>query len=94
MPAWGLVMPFVTVASVGGPHDDEAYVAGYEMGALAVRLQMAELLGLPVGLVTVRSENVAQLDLLAMRFGFVMLRAGEVAEVEGWSTVELLRAAS
>lgn len=52
---YGLVMPFVTVSSVGGPHDDGAYVAGYEMGALAVRLQMAELLGFEVGVVTVRA---------------------------------------
>lgn len=31
---YDLVMPFVTVTSAGGPHDDDAYVAGFEMGAL------------------------------------------------------------
>src|SRR5688572_15583154 len=27
-------MPFVSVASNGGPHDDDSFVAGFEMGAL------------------------------------------------------------
>lgn len=31
---YGLVMPFVSTASQGGPHDDDSYVAGYEMGQL------------------------------------------------------------
>jgi hypothetical protein len=32
--SYALVMPFLPVTSRGGPHDDEAYVAGVEMGFL------------------------------------------------------------
>lgn len=35
---YGLVMPFVSVASKGGPYDDDAYAAGWAMGALDAKL--------------------------------------------------------
>jgi hypothetical protein len=68
-PEYNLVMPFVTCASKGGPHDDTAYVAGWEMGALDI------ILGLAVGIAseinrTLRVENQAQADLLAMKHGY------------------------
>ena len=65
-----LVMPFVTVASKGGPHDDQAYVAGYEMGLLAADLQYA-----PGEFErTIRAENLPQADLIAMHHGATMER--------------------
>jgi hypothetical protein len=63
---YGLVMPFVAVTSKGGPWDDDAYCAGYEMGALDVRLeQQADRVE-----ATVQAGNREQADLLAMRHGY------------------------
>ena len=62
-PEYGLVMPFVTVASKGGPHDDESYTAGYAMGLLDAKLAS----GVPKHDETIRASCEAQADLLAMR---------------------------
>lgn len=73
-PVYSLAMPFVTVSSVGGPHDDVSYTAGYEMGLLAARLDQVELLQseyrppLPL-----RRENLPQADLLAMQHSYTMV---------------------
>jgi hypothetical protein len=63
-----LVMPFVAVASKGGPYDDGAYCAGYEMGQLDTLLERG-----PRGRLerTIRSANAAQADLIAMQHGYV-----------------------
>lgn len=82
-----LVMPFVTVESKGGPHDDASYVAGYEMGlldaALAARPERHE--------VTVHSVSALQADLLAMRHGFAV--SVRESEVGGWSSAVFIRLA-
>lgn len=65
-PGYELVMPFVVVTSKGGPYDDDAYVAGYEMGLLDAQLKA----GPDRHTVTVRTDNAAQADLLAMRYGY------------------------
>ena len=63
-PEYDLVMPFVTVASKGGPHDDESYVAGYAMGLLDIYLKIGQIEdGVPV-----REDSLEQADLLAMRY--------------------------
>lgn len=80
---YGLVMPFVTVASKGGPHDDQAYVAGYEMGKLDVEL----LTGLDAFERTIRTDNVPQADLLAMRHGWKI--ESEATEYDEWTTILL-----
>jgi hypothetical protein len=64
---YGLVMPFVTVTSKGGPHDDAAYVAGWEMGALDARLQYERPALLEQ---TIQSVNTEQADLVAMKHGY------------------------
>jgi hypothetical protein len=68
---FGLLMPYVTVSSVGGPHDDESYVPGYEMGQLDARLAACahHRLGCPE--VVVQRANLPQLELIAMRHGMV-----------------------
>lgn len=63
---YGMVMPFVTVTSKGGPHDDDSYVAGWEMGALDAELKVSTW---PLTR-TVRTENLPQVDLIAMRYGY------------------------
>lgn len=68
-----LVMPFVTVTSKGGPHDDASYGAGWEMGALDLRLQVAAALSLPLPQATVQRINLPQLDLIAMKNGTRMI---------------------
>lgn len=73
---YGLVMPFVTVASKGGPHDDDAYVAGYEMGKLDVEL----LTMLDPFEREIHTENLPQADLLAMRHGWSVEQLGEADE--------------
>jgi hypothetical protein len=65
-----LAMPFVTVASQGGPHDDESYCAGWEMGVLFATLEAVSLDALPVRR-TVRAANVPQADLIAQDAGLV-----------------------
>lgn len=70
-----LVMPFVTTVSHGGPHDDDSYCAGWEMGALDIRLNAARHLGLGLPTVTVKRDNLPQLDLIAMKAGARMIVA-------------------
>lgn len=64
-----LERPFVTVVSNGGPHDDESYVSGFQMGQLDV------ILGTPwiqMHTFTFHTTSVKQADLIAMHFGFKM----------------------
>lgn len=88
---YGLLMPFVVTTSHGGPCDDDAYVAGWEAGAIDnALLHRLNLEGpLTVQLVaTVRSGNVDQMDLIAMRRGFRMIESHAVPGMEDeWSTV-------
>ena len=78
-PQFDLVMPFITVESKGGPHDDDAYVAGYEMGRLDAVLAAGPLRHDT----TIHSVSARQADLLAMRHGY---RASIVeSETTGWS---------
>jgi hypothetical protein len=64
---YDLVMPFLPVQSRGGPHDDDAFTAGYEMGLLDGQLGNSEFdQGTPV-----RSGNREQADLIAMRHGYM-----------------------
>lgn len=63
-----LVMPFVTVVSKGGPHDDDSYVAGYAMGLLDAKLSD----GGHQEPLAVRDDCLPQVDLLAMRYGYTV----------------------
>ena len=76
-PEFGLVMPFLPVASKGGPYNDSAYAAGYEMGLLDNYLASTGALRHRL---TLRRENLRQADLLAMRHGW---RAEFVAGADG-----------
>jgi hypothetical protein len=87
---YGLVMPFVSVASRGGPHDDDSYVAGYECGQWSERMRAYACFGLgpAKAVMPVRTENVPQLDLLAMRWGLALI----IEPVEGmpdWTWITL-----
>ncbi|HYQ69068.1 hypothetical protein [Actinophytocola sp.] len=84
--SYGLVMRFVTVASKGGPHDDQSYVSGWHMGALDLRLAEFK----PAHHVeTIRTADVVQADLVAMRHGYCF--RVEPTEVDGWEFAEFTR---
>lgn len=68
-PSYELVIPFVSLASKGGPHEDQAYVAGYEMGRLDAVLEHQRP---PVLDMTIRLDNRHQADLIAMHRGYAM----------------------
>ena len=85
-PAAELVMPFVTVTSKGGPHDDAAYCAGYEMGLLDALLGHAYTFGLVNR--TLLTDNRAQADLIAMRHGW---RSTFTDLPDGWTGAEFVR---
>jgi hypothetical protein len=85
-PEYGLVMPFLPVQSKGGPHDDNAYVAGYQMGLLDAELSGSVFdQGRAIGV-----ENREQADLIAMRHGFVAEFTNE--DVPGWCCMTVRRA--
>jgi hypothetical protein len=80
------VMPFVTVASAGGPHQDAGYVAGWEMGALDADLRHTRPADLRR---VVHAANIPQADLVAMKHGYI---ATAQALDETWSELYLVRA--
>ena len=84
-----LTMPFVTVTSVGGPHEDAAYAAGYAMGALDAVLTMHKAMHFFPLYGTIETENRPQADLIAMKHGCTA--SFVESEVEGWlsMTVDL-----
>lgn len=87
-----LVMPFVTVQSKGGPHEDAAYTAGYECGRLDAFMSFLAAPGLGGAgfTATIRAVSVPQVDLIAMRHGFSTERVepgGDGHDWEGWATV-------
>lgn len=85
---YGLVMPFVLCTSNGGPYDDEAFVVGWEMGALEAWLEA----GQPNGAQRqIHSTAVPQADLLAMRYGYAM-SAEPYDEVPEWTLLTFTHA--
>ena len=81
-----LVMPFVVCQTNGGPYEDLAFAAGWELGKLD-----AQLAAKPVSLTsTIRSASLPQGDLLAMHHGYSM-RSEESADVPEWCVVAFFR---
>lgn len=67
--SYGLVMPFVVTQSHGGPYEDSAFVAGYALGQLASDLMSRRHRVLSQ---YVRTQSLAQADLIAMLHGYGM----------------------
>lgn len=83
---YGLVMPFVVCQSKGGPYDDDAFVAGYQAGSLSVTLsQPIDPGGMTV---TVRTDLVPQVDLIAMHHQCVTA-SEPCTDADGWSFVTI-----
>lgn len=85
-PSYEMLMPFLPVQSKGGPYDDDAFAAGYQMGLLDAELGGSVFdQGRPV-----YAQLREQADLIAMRHGFIAEFSGE--EVEGWVCMKIRRA--
>lgn len=78
---YAMLMPFVTVASKGGPHDDNSYVAGWEMGALDEELKRTTWAIDKV----IHTANREQADLIAMKNNFKAVITPSQEHPE-WST--------
>jgi hypothetical protein len=89
LPRYGLVMPFVSVTSHGGPHDDASYSAGWEMGALDALLEHQKP---GIHALTIRDTNIEQADLIAMQHGYQA--TVETTGVEGWLRFKLTKTQS
>lgn len=79
-PGYELIMPFLPVRSNGGPYDDTAYAAGFEMGALdGLLAAVTRATGGTHGPyeVSIHAQNRDQADLVAMRYGYVCEPCGE-----------------
>ena len=74
---YGLVIPFVSVASKGGPYDDDSFVGGYEMGQLDAHLSAKPFIH---EVAIMRTANSVQADLIAMHHGYV----SEIATMDGY----------
>ena len=74
-------MPFVTVTSKGGPHDDESFVAGWQMGGISALLHVGQP---AVYEVLIATACVPQADLIAMDKGYTVRFID--TEVDGYWT--------
>lgn len=82
---FGLVMPFVVCESQGGPYQDDSFVAGYELGMLAARLESKPaFLRLPL-----RTASMRQVDLIAMRYNYSLRQ--HIMPIDEWTDAEFLR---
>ena len=81
---YGLVFPFVTCKSNGGPHDDESYAAGYEMGSLNMLLGNSQP---HTHSQSIHTSNKAQADLIAMNHGYSIELTPTIHEEWTWLTV-------
>lgn len=88
---YALVMPFVVCQSEGGPYEDQAFTAGWELGVLAERLSTLAAKPGVVHIATVRTPSLPQVDLLAMKEGWTLETFQEEAD---WTTVRLRHATS
>lgn len=94
--SYELEMPFVAVRSRGGPFDDDAFVAGYQMGLLDAELSGSVF---DQGR-AISAANREQADLIAMRHGFIaefhdareLMCDEHAAEADDWVCMTVRRA--
>jgi hypothetical protein len=82
MAEFSIRLPFVTVTSAGGPHDDDSYVAGWEMGRLAAMLEWVPPTVTMLTVPMLHRVNLPQADLIGMDNGFVMKDVTDLVDVE------------
>lgn len=69
----GVFVPFVAMASNGGPYPDDAFIAGHEMGRLESDLYHARNSGHRPSARWIRATLERQADLVSMALDFVMV---------------------
>ena len=90
-PEYGLVMPFVACQSQGGAFDDAAFVSGYRLGEVNATLEHAKP---ERHVLWAHPNDVAQLDLIAMRQGYTLTTEAWDEHPDEWVEAVLLRADS
>lgn len=85
--SYELVMPFVVCTSKGGPYDDAAFVAGYELGHLDRDLAVLANIGGDCMTRTLRKASMPQIHLIAMRHSMVVEPCEEDDE---WMTLHFV----
>ena len=83
----GLVVPFTACQSQGGPFEDDAFVHGFDVGALHAEMQILAAVGATPRARWLKPGILDQADLFAMHHGYVMKR-GETEPAAGWVHVE------
>lgn len=88
-PEYELVYPFVACQSQGGPYEDQAFVAGVQLGKLTQSLEIASTLGVErLTTRTIYTSLVPQVELAGMAYGFPFMSAEECGdEAPEWSYV-------
>jgi len=86
-----LVMPFVVVASKGGPYDDESFVAGWSCAVVDQALSAVAPWRATFRR-TIRTDVMPQVDLIAMKHEYALVHDDPDADAErgdGWAMVTL-----
>lgn len=84
-----LAVPFTACASNGGPYDDQAFVGGFDCGAMHTEMRLLRTLGATPAARWVKPAILDQLDLLAMDSGYTIKR-GRVDEASRWTWVQFI----
>ncbi len=93
-----MAIPFINVRSTGGIYADDAYAAGFETGIVFARIQSALAAGaVALEPFNVRQNNIDQLDLIAMHFGWALDQSSAESLVDRtgdrWITIRLRKSA-
>ena len=65
-------MHFPLVKSNGGPYDDDAFAAGWNLATLDMKLVLARANNMYLGGVLLHGDLFPQIDLIAMRHGYLV----------------------
>lgn len=76
-----LLMPFVLVQSNGGTLDDESFCIGWECGRIDGMLLTGET-DFDTGTVLIHAISLPQVDLIAMRHGYVVTQVQDTTPCE------------
>lgn len=89
-PNYDVAVPFVCVASEGGPYDDKSFAAGVEIGVIYVTLRCAHP-SVETLRFTLRRPSEKQADLMAMHCGFTLEVLVDEADEPDWIIVQFTR---
>jgi hypothetical protein len=82
-----LVVPFVVCTSVGGPFDDDAFVAGFQAGQVNQALKVAANANAHEVQFTINAALVKQVELIGMNHGFHHIVAEVADDAPSWAFV-------